>query len=106
MAGDEVLNIDIPSVQLSARIVEDGGAVPIVGANVHVGGSAPETARVRVDKQTDDFGQFALTGIEPGEIVLIVYKPGYGIHREKTVYASPITTGRSRYGRAPAWKCE
>jgi hypothetical protein len=90
-AGDAVLNIDIPSVQLSARVVEDGGVVPIVGANVYLRGSAPETALVRGDKQTDDFGQFALTGIEPGEIVLMVYKPGYEMHREEIAYSSPIT---------------
>lgn len=91
IAGDAVLNIDMPLVQLSARVVEDGGAVPIVGAKVYVRGTAPETARVRGDKQTDDFGQFALTGIEPGEIVLMVYKPGYEMHREKIAYSSPIT---------------
>jgi hypothetical protein len=91
MAGDTVLNIDIPSVQLAARVVEDGGAVPIVGAKVYLRGSAPETARVRGDKQTDDFGQFAFTGIEPGEIVLLVYKPGYEMHRESISYSSPIT---------------
>jgi 5-hydroxyisourate hydrolase-like protein (transthyretin family) len=91
MAGDAVLDIDIPVAQLSARIVEQGSAVPIVGANVYVRGSAPETARVRGDKQTDDFGQVTLTGIEPGEIVLEVYKPGYEMHREKIAYSSPIT---------------
>jgi hypothetical protein len=91
IAGDAVLNIEIPLVQLSARIVEDGGAVPIVGADVYLRGSAPETARVRGDKKTDDFGQVALTGIEPGEIVLIVYKPGYEMYREKIAYSSPIT---------------
>jgi hypothetical protein len=91
MAGDTVLDIDIPSVQLSARVVEDGASVPVVGANVYVRGSAPETARVRGDKQTDDFGQFAFTGIEPGEIVLMVYKPGYEIYRETIAYFSPIT---------------
>jgi hypothetical protein len=90
IAGDAVLNIDIPLVQLSARVVEDG-AVPIVGANVYVRGSDRETARVRGDKQTDDFGQFTLTGIEPGEIVLMVYKSGYELHREKIAYSSPIT---------------
>lgn len=91
MAGDAVLNIDIPSVQLSARVVEDGGSVPVVGANVYVRGSAPETARVRGDKQTDDFGQFTFVGIEPGEIVLMVYKPGYEMYRETIAYFSPIT---------------
>jgi hypothetical protein len=91
MAGDAVLNIDIPSVQLAGRVVEEGGTLPLVDANVIVRGSAPETARVSVDKQTDGFGQFALTGIEPGEIVLQVYKPGYELHREKIAYSSPIT---------------
>ena len=90
IAGDVVLNIDIPDAQLSARIMEQGSAVPIVGANVYVRGSAPETARVRSDKQTDDFGQVKLTGIEPGEIVLMVYKPGYEMHREKIAYSAPI----------------
>jgi hypothetical protein len=46
---------------------------------------------VRGDKQTDDFGQFAFTGIEPGEIVLMVYKPGYEMYRETIAYFSPIT---------------
>ena len=101
MAGDAVLNIDIPSVQLAARVVEDGGAVPIVGANVYLRGSAPETARVRGDKQTDDFGQFALTGIEPGEIVLMVYKPGYEMHREKIAYSSPITNKTITLRKSP-----
>jgi hypothetical protein len=91
IAGDTALNIDIPSVQLSARVLESGGSVPIVGANVYLRGSAPETARVWGDKQTDDFGQFALTGIEPGELVLMVYKPGYEMYREKIAYSAPIT---------------
>jgi hypothetical protein len=91
IAGDLVVNIDIPAVQLAARVTEDGGSVPIVGADVYVRGSAPETARVRGDKKTDDFGQFALTGIEPGEIVLIVYKAGYELYREKISYSSPST---------------
>jgi hypothetical protein len=91
IAGDAVLNIDIPLVQVSARVVEEGGTVPIVGANVYLRGTAPETARVRGDKQTDDFGQFVLTGIEPGEVVLMVYKAGYEMHREQINYSSPIT---------------
>jgi hypothetical protein len=91
IAGDAILNIDIPSVQLSARVLEDGSPVPIVGADVYLRGSAPETSRVRGDKKTDDFGQFALTGIEPGEVVLLVYKAGYEMYREKISYSAPIT---------------
>ena len=86
-----MLNIDIPAAQLSARVVEEDGTVPIVGANVYVRGTAPETNRVRGETQTNDFGRFVLTGIEPGEIVLLVYKSGYELHREKISYSSPIT---------------
>jgi hypothetical protein len=91
MAGDTVLNIDIPSVQLAIRVVEDAGAVPIVGAKAYVRGSEPATARVRGDRQADDFGEFRLTGIEPGDIMLLIYKPGYELHREKIAYSAPIT---------------
>ena len=91
IAGDTVVNFDIPLVQIGGRIVEDGGTVPIVGAGVHVIGSEPQTALVRSYKESNDFGQFQLVGVEPGEIVLTVYKPGYEMHREKIAYSSPIT---------------
>jgi hypothetical protein len=91
IAGDTVVNIDLPLVQLGGRIVEDGGTVPIVNAGVHVLGIEPQTAIVRAYKESDDFGQFRLIGIEPGEILLTVYKPGYEMQREKISYSSPIT---------------
>ncbi len=91
IAGDTVVNIDLPLVQLGGRIVEDGGTVPIVNAEVHVIGTEHQTAIVRSYKESDDFGQFRLIGIEPGEILLTVYKPGYEMQREKISYSSPIT---------------
>jgi hypothetical protein len=91
VAGDTVVNIDMPSVQLGGRIVEDGGTVPIVNAAVHVLGIEPQTAIVRSYKESDDFGRFRVIGIEPGEILLTVYKPGYEMQREKISYSSPIT---------------
>ena len=51
----------------------------------------PRLRACAATRQTDDFGQFTLTGIEPGEIVLMVYKPGYELHREKIAYSAPIT---------------
>jgi len=91
IAGDAVVNFDIPLVQLGGRIVEDGGTVPIVGAGVHVIGTEPQTAHVRNYKEADDFGQFRLTGVEPGDLLLTVYKPGYEMYREKIAYSAPIT---------------
>jgi hypothetical protein len=91
IAGDAVLNIDIPAVQLGGRVQEDDDTTPIVGADVYVRGNEAATARVRGARESDNLGEFALTGIEPGEITLTVYKPGYEMYREKIAYSSPIT---------------
>ena len=91
IAGDTVVNIDIPVVQIGGRVFEDGGRVPVVGAGVHVTGIEPQTSEVGNYKEVDDFGQFQLVGIEPGEILLTVHKPGYEMYREKIAYSSPIT---------------
>jgi hypothetical protein len=91
MAGDAVLNIDIPLVQLEGRVVERGSDIPIVEADVYVRGSDAATARVRAYKSTNHFGAFNVTGIEPGEVLLTVYKAGYELYREKLAYSSPIT---------------
>ena len=90
IAGDAVLNIDIPAVQLGGRVQEEGGTTPIVGADVYLRGNEAATARVRAAKETDNLGHFSLTGIEPGDSMLIVHKPGYELYREKIAYSSPI----------------
>jgi hypothetical protein len=89
VVGDGVQNIELTSLRMSARVVEADGAVPIVGARVYARGTGQNTAGVRGNTETDDFGRFTLTGIEPGEITLIVYKPGYELHREKVLYSAP-----------------
>lgn len=91
IASDTVVDIDMPLVELGGRVVEDGGTAPIVGVGVHVTGVEPKTALVGRYKESDDSGQFRLIGLEPGELLLTVYKPGYEMHREKISYSSPIT---------------
>jgi hypothetical protein len=91
IAGDAVLNIDIPSVQLSGRVVEDPSSIPIVNAYVCMRGIDSATARVHGYKATNDFGEFSLTGFEPGEVMLIVYMAGYELYQEKLSYSVPIT---------------
>jgi carboxypeptidase family protein len=91
IAGDSVLNIDIPSAQLTGRVLEADSSAPVVGADVYVRGVAAATARVHGHKETNHFGDFSLTGIEPGEIVLFVYLAGYELYQEKISYSAPIT---------------
>jgi hypothetical protein len=90
IAGDAVLNIDIPSLQLTGRVVEDGSSIPIVHADVYFRGIDSATAQVHGYKATNDFGEFSLTGFEPGEIMLIVYLAGYELYQEKVAYSAPI----------------
>jgi hypothetical protein len=101
LAGDTVVNVEIPLVQLGGSVFEDEGAVPVVGASIFVRSLDAATEKVTVSMQSDHFGQFKLTGIEPGEIQLTVYKPGYELYRETIAYSAPITgkTIRLRRGR-------
>lgn len=102
MAGDAVVNIEIPLVQLGGRVLEDEGAVPVVGAEVFALGLDTATAKVRVSRQSDHFGGFRLTGLETGEFQLTVYKPGYEMYREKIAYSAPITDKTIRLRRGGA----
>jgi hypothetical protein len=87
---DTVFNIEIPSVLLGGLVIEDGSAAPLVGASVSIRGIEPATAAVRSDKVTDHFGRFRLTGLERGDILFCVFKPGYEMYRERIVYDSPV----------------
>ena len=91
IAGDTVLNIEIPSVQVGGHVLEDEGAVPVVAADVYVRGIEAATSQVRADAESDHFGGFKITGVAPGDVELIVYKPGYELYREKVAYSTPIT---------------
>jgi hypothetical protein len=99
IAGDTVLNIEIPSVQVGGRVLEDAGAVPIVGADIYVRGLDAATSGVRAHEESDHFGRFKLTGVEPGGLEILVYKPGYEMYREKIAYSSPITDKTIRLRR-------
>jgi hypothetical protein len=88
IAGDTTLDIDIPSVQIGGRVIEDGSGIPIVGADVFLQGMEA-SARVSVRRTTDHFGRFTLIGVEPGEVMLVIYKPGYEMHREPFAYTAP-----------------
>jgi hypothetical protein len=91
VTGDTWFDIDIPHTQLAGRVLEENGRVPIVGAVVEIRSADTHPSRIRLGIQTDHFGQFALAGLEPGEFVLSVHKPGYEMHRERMAYGSPTT---------------
>ncbi len=90
ISGDTVFDIDVPLAQLSGRVLEEGGKVPIVGAEVVLWPTEPESSQVRLRDRSNHFGQFALAGLEPGDFMLTAYKPGFEMVRERISYASPV----------------
>ena len=98
VSGDMVFNIDA-SPQLAGRILEDNGKVPIAEAVLDVWPADPQTSRTRAFDRSDHYGRFAIAGLEPGELILTIYKPGYEMYRERIAYASPIVDMTIRLGR-------
>lgn len=88
---DAVLDLEIPAVQLAGRVMEDGGTAPVVEAHVYATPVGADASRVRPNGSSDHFGEFKLTGLEPGAIVLSAYKRGYELFRERIDYAAPVT---------------
>lgn len=90
VAGDTVFDIDVPRPQLAGRVLEEGGKVPIVGAQVVVWSVETTASPIRLQDDADALGRFELAGLEPGDFMLIAYKPGYEMFRERISYAAPI----------------
>ena len=90
VSGDTVFDIDVPLAQLSGRILEEGGKVPVVDANVEIWPTEPDPARTRRWDRSNHFGQFGLAGLEPGQYLLTAYKPGYEMFRRQIAYEKPV----------------
>lgn len=93
VSGDTTFDIDVPEAQLSGRLFQEGGKVPVVGAIVDVA-PAQRALYARMDRRgsrSDHFGQFSVSGLQPGEFLLTVYKPGYELYRAPLSYGSPVS---------------
>lgn len=90
VAGDTVFDIDVPSAQLGGLVVEDNGKVPIAEAQLSVWPVDRKSSPIFAFDRSDHYGRFALAGLEPGDFVMTVYKPGYEMYRERIAYSSPV----------------
>ena len=90
VSADTVLDVDIPDTLLSGRVLEEGDEMPIVGAEVDVWTAAESSpSPLRLYDHSNDIGRFQLRGLEPGDFILTVYKPGYRMFRERISYNPP-----------------
>lgn len=94
VSEDTVFDIDVPLAQLSGRVLEEGGKVPVVGADVSMWPTEPGPSRIARYDRSDHFGHFALAGLEPGDFMLTAYKPGYAMFRQRVTYSSPVADMR------------
>lgn len=88
--GDTVFDMDVPETQLSGRVLEEGGKVPVVGASIDVRPAQPASNSNSMSDRSDHFGQFGIRGLQPGDFVLSAYKPGYELYRAPLSYGSPV----------------
>jgi hypothetical protein len=100
VAGDTVFDIDA-SPQLAGRILEDNGKVPIAEAQLGVWPADPKASRMWALDHSDHYGRFSMAGLEPRDLVMTVYKPGYAMFRERIAYATPILDMTIRLRRDP-----
>jgi hypothetical protein len=100
VAGDTVFDIDA-SPQLAGRILEDNGKVPIAEAQLGVWPADPKASRMWAMDHSDHYGRFSMAGLEPRDLVMTVYKPGYAMFRERIAYATPILDMTIRLRRDP-----
>jgi hypothetical protein len=98
VADDMVFDMDVPSAQLSGRVLEEGGKIPVVGAEVVIWW-AEDPARIRQFANTDSSGRFVIVGLEPGEFVLSAHKSGYELYREPFSFSAPVADMTIRLGQ-------
>jgi hypothetical protein len=71
-------------------VLEEAGKVPIVEAAVDIWPAEAGPSRMRTFGSSDHFGRFALTGLEAGDFMLTIYKPGYEMFRKRITFVSPM----------------
>ncbi|HEY5756345.1 MAG TPA: carboxypeptidase regulatory-like domain-containing protein [Steroidobacter sp.] len=88
--GDTVFDIDVPEVQLSGHVFEEGSKVPVVGVRVSLRPVPSRSQSNGLTNGSNNFGQFGIRGLQPGDYMLSAYKSGYELYRAPLSYGSPI----------------
>jgi len=91
VSGDTVFDIDVPDVQLAGHVFEEGGKVPVVGARIDLRPRQLRSQSSNLMAGANNFGQFGIRGLQPGDYVLSAYKAGYELYRTPFSYGSPVS---------------
>jgi hypothetical protein len=84
--GEVVFDIDIPGGDLAGRLLDDSSGLPLAGASVDLYFADATVSNLRINRLTDHLGQFTFEGTVPNEYLLVVYRPGYRLYRERVSF--------------------
>jgi hypothetical protein len=83
VSGDTVFHYDMPPGKLSGRVLAAQDQLPIAGAEVFIWPAEPVERLRPLTHHSDPSGKFEIDGLEPGELLLTVYKPEYEMLRKR-----------------------
>jgi hypothetical protein len=83
-----VFDIDLPGGDLTGRVLDESGSVPMSDALVDIDLVEGAAAPIRLHARSGALGQFKIASVVPAEYTLTVYKPGYRLHRERIAFDS------------------
>lgn len=84
ISGNTVLDIELPELSLSGRVLEEKTAQPLSGVTVQVHNVGPEVdAKAPKTAVTDSIGRFSVEGTEAGQYQVVAHKRGFKVGMEK-----------------------
>jgi hypothetical protein len=84
ISGDTVLDIELSSLSVSGRVLEEQSGKPLSHVTVQVRGvGAAVDSGIRRTAATDSLGRFFVEGLEPGQYQLVAHKSGFMVATEK-----------------------
>jgi hypothetical protein len=90
VSGDTVLDIELPALSVSGRVVEANSGQPLSGVTVQVRSfSSTGDAGVSRTNITDSLGRFSVEGVEPGEYQIVAHKSGFKVCSELLSIPAP-----------------
>lgn len=90
LAGDQTLEIALPSGHLGGRVVASGTRQPLSNATVSVKSAAADARLTRTQEATtDDAGRFQFDGLETGTLTVTVSRKSYVVETRTVTADAP-----------------
>jgi len=79
ISGDTVLDIELPGLSVSGRVLEANSREPVSGVTLQVQRAGSRLDATPRTANTDALGRFSTQSIEPGQYQIVAHKRGYKV---------------------------